>query len=322
MATPWCVGGWRPGLLLSGHCRGWCRCFSPSLSVEGAFGRRRWRGSRVLPTGLPRGLRARLRRSCRWMASICATLGWDGRSISTQGGTYTVPWAGCFRSLRSQGGARGSVWGGIVIFLSKVCARAAEHAGAVAIWCLCCALASQLVGAGRAGGWWLRSRPWSCRVSVPMARWMFRAFASDTPPVRPPALVGAGQHAMWLEEREAAVSELWCGPPSAVAPSPFDSVQKSSVTLARSKVHRSRTRRSAPYVPVIPRSTNSIPLCRSLTSHGVCWAGLGCRAASLCIRDRNRRLWDRRRRLPLPFDVHRSRSSPALVARRLRPFYL
>ena len=176
--------------------------------------------------------------------------------------------------------------------------------------------------AGRAGGWWLRSRPWSCRVSVPMARWMFRAFASDTPPVRPRALVGAGQHAMWLEEREAVVG-LWCAPPSRRPPlSRY--TQRSSVTLARSKVHRSRTRRSAPYVPVIPRSTTSIPLCRSLTSHGVCWAGLGCRAASLslCIRDRNRRLWDRSRRLPLPFDVHRSWSSPALVARRLRPFYL
>ena len=116
----------------------------------------------------------------------------------------------------------------------------------------------------------------------------------------------------------------WALVRTAVAPPPFDSVQKLSVTLARSKVHRSRTRRSAPYVPVIPRSTNSIPLCRSLTSHGVCWAGLGCRAASLslCIRDRNRRLWDRSRRLPLPFELHRSWSSPALVARRLRPFYL
>ena len=101
VATLWCVGGWRPGLLRSGPCRGWSHCFSPSLSVEGAFGRRRWRGSRVLPTGLPRGLRARLRRSCRWMASICATLGWDGRSISTQGGTYTVPWAGCSSVARA-----------------------------------------------------------------------------------------------------------------------------------------------------------------------------------------------------------------------------
>ena len=135
-------------------CGGLCRCFIAVAECRGRVGRRTWRGSRVLRRGYVVDRRL-VAAQLPLVASTCATLGWDGRTISTQGGTHMV-FDGVGRLLsvaRALAKWRPrSDWGGLVF--STVCARAAEHPKSRSVSrssALASQLAMQLAGRGQGG---------------------------------------------------------------------------------------------------------------------------------------------------------------------------